>query len=219
MAGRDYLSVFQDSGLTRIHSEAPLATGDEGIEWKSETEIAPWRTYVLQKSTGLLLRRAARGDLNVLMDWIKNGHECMTWAGPKIRFPFTIDSLCEDIQFDSGNVYCLQNARNEIVGLGQIVLVESKHVHLARIIICPELRGKQLGGLLCTALIRKGYSKHGKITMTLRVQKKNSRAIHLYGKLGFTIPQDNEMEESDENSHLMVLRVGGLIPQETDNFL
>jgi hypothetical protein len=45
---RDYQSVFRDSDLKQIHSEAPLATGDEGIDWKSETGIAPWRIYILQ---------------------------------------------------------------------------------------------------------------------------------------------------------------------------
>jgi SAM-dependent methyltransferase len=47
---RDYLSVFKDSGLEQIHSEAPLATGDEGIDWKSETKIPPWRIYVLRRA-------------------------------------------------------------------------------------------------------------------------------------------------------------------------
>jgi SAM-dependent methyltransferase len=46
----DYLSVYQESGVNVIHCEAPLATGDEGIDWKSETRIPPWRIYVLQKA-------------------------------------------------------------------------------------------------------------------------------------------------------------------------
>jgi hypothetical protein len=28
----------------------PLATGDERIDWKSETEIAPWVVYVLGRA-------------------------------------------------------------------------------------------------------------------------------------------------------------------------
>jgi SAM-dependent methyltransferase len=44
----DYQSVYREAGLKMIHSEAPLAKGDEGIEWKCETTIPPWRIYVLQ---------------------------------------------------------------------------------------------------------------------------------------------------------------------------
>lgn len=45
----DYQSVYRESGLDLVHSEAPLARGDEGIEWVNETTIAPWRIYVLQR--------------------------------------------------------------------------------------------------------------------------------------------------------------------------
>lgn len=46
----DYRSVYEDSGLKLVHSEAPLARGGEGIDWKSETRIPPWRIYVLQRA-------------------------------------------------------------------------------------------------------------------------------------------------------------------------
>jgi SAM-dependent methyltransferase len=44
----DYQSVYLDSGLEQVSSVAPLASGDEGIDWVSETKIAPWRIYVLR---------------------------------------------------------------------------------------------------------------------------------------------------------------------------
>ncbi len=44
----DYMEVYTESGLEMIHAEAPLARGDEGIEWISETRIAPWRIYILR---------------------------------------------------------------------------------------------------------------------------------------------------------------------------
>jgi len=44
---QEYQSAYVESGLNLIHCEAPLASGNEGIEWKSETKIAPWRIYIL----------------------------------------------------------------------------------------------------------------------------------------------------------------------------
>jgi SAM-dependent methyltransferase len=45
----DYQSVYRESGLSQVQSMAPLAKGDEGIDWISEMTIASWRIYVLKK--------------------------------------------------------------------------------------------------------------------------------------------------------------------------
>ena len=45
----DYQAVYRESGLIQVQSEAPLAKGNEGVDWINETEIAPWRLYVLKK--------------------------------------------------------------------------------------------------------------------------------------------------------------------------
>jgi len=44
---KDYLRLYEEAGLEVIATERPLATGDEGVEWVSETEIAPWVISVL----------------------------------------------------------------------------------------------------------------------------------------------------------------------------
>jgi len=46
----DYQQLFKDCGLEMVRVDRPLATGDEGIAWKSETSIAPWAIYVLKRS-------------------------------------------------------------------------------------------------------------------------------------------------------------------------
>jgi SAM-dependent methyltransferase len=43
----DYLRVFREAGLEVLHVARPLAVGDEGIAWKSETSVAPWAIYLL----------------------------------------------------------------------------------------------------------------------------------------------------------------------------
>jgi SAM-dependent methyltransferase len=48
---QDYLHLFNESGLEVVCVERPLARGDEGIAWKSETSVAPWAIYLLRQST------------------------------------------------------------------------------------------------------------------------------------------------------------------------
>lgn len=43
-----YRTLFAHAGLTLDRAERPLATGDEGIAWISETRVAPWVIYVLR---------------------------------------------------------------------------------------------------------------------------------------------------------------------------
>lgn len=45
----DYRSVYRDAGLECERIERPLATGDEGISWISETRTAPWAVYLLRR--------------------------------------------------------------------------------------------------------------------------------------------------------------------------
>ena len=44
----DYRSVYRDADLELERIEKPLATGDEGIPWITETVVAPWAIYVLR---------------------------------------------------------------------------------------------------------------------------------------------------------------------------
>lgn len=45
----DYLDLFGKAGLEPIRVERPLAVGDEGVAWKSETSVAPWAIYLLRR--------------------------------------------------------------------------------------------------------------------------------------------------------------------------
>jgi SAM-dependent methyltransferase len=45
-----YLAIYRQSGLAIVEMRKPLAKGDEPYPWISETRIAPWAIYVLQRS-------------------------------------------------------------------------------------------------------------------------------------------------------------------------
>lgn len=46
----DYRDLFSVAGLQLVARDAPLARNDEPYDWVSETSIAPWVIYVVQKS-------------------------------------------------------------------------------------------------------------------------------------------------------------------------
>ncbi len=47
-----YREIYQCAGLKCLSRDLPLARGDEGVEWVSETRIAPWAIYVLAREIG-----------------------------------------------------------------------------------------------------------------------------------------------------------------------
>ena len=45
----DYTNVYSKANLCIIKKSKPVATGEEPYRWVSETQIAPWTIYILQK--------------------------------------------------------------------------------------------------------------------------------------------------------------------------
>ena len=44
----DYRGVYREAGLELERFERPLASGEEGVNWVSETNFSPWSIYVLR---------------------------------------------------------------------------------------------------------------------------------------------------------------------------
>lgn len=53
---KDYREVFQRAGLKVVEKYTPLAREDEPFDWVTETKIAPWAVYVLEKTQKNRLR-------------------------------------------------------------------------------------------------------------------------------------------------------------------
>jgi SAM-dependent methyltransferase len=48
----DYRALFTEAGLVCLRDQRPLARGDEGVPWVSETQVPPWALYVLERTQG-----------------------------------------------------------------------------------------------------------------------------------------------------------------------
>jgi ribosomal protein S18 acetylase RimI-like enzyme len=154
----------------------------------------------------MILRIAENEDLNTLISWIKDKEACKRWAGPRVRFPLTLQSLKKDIEFSEENTFVMVNDAGELLGLGQLLEKENDRIHMARVIVSPLQRGKGFGDLLCRLLIDEGLKWFGKAYFSLNVYSDNTTAVKLYQKLGFKPKPAPSNSISDKDIFYMVLK-------------
>ncbi len=129
------------------------------------------------------LQPATLVDLETVLTWVTTAAALQMWAGPKVTFPPLLEQTWLEIGASEKNTFALLDANEHVCGFGQLLLREPGCVHLARIIVSPAERGKGLGRLLVTELIRAGSELHHPLMFTLNVYKDNApvRFVHFPG--------------------------------------
>jgi len=150
----------------------------------------------------MVLRNATLDDLGIIMDWIEDKHACRLWAGPGFRFPFIWDNFLTDLGYLVHDTFAIVNTLDKPEGIGQIMHRDDR-LHLARILINPDCRGKGYGRLLCQELIKVGKSRYKDKAFSLNVYRHNTVASRLYESLGFKISPDQQ-NVPDPDSVFMV---------------
>ncbi|MGD9182878.1 MAG: GNAT family N-acetyltransferase [Desulfobacterales bacterium] len=145
------------------------------------------------------LRKAKITDLKAIISWIPDKPTCKRWAGPKVRFPLSIESLSKDIGFSANNSYCLIKTE-AIIAFGQLLTKENGYLHLARIIVDPSKRAMGYGRLLCNELLQIAIHR-GCYKISLNVYRNNTSALKLDEKLGF---REIAEKSSKENCHMIM---------------
>ncbi|NYS61248.1 GNAT family N-acetyltransferase [Vreelandella salicampi] len=145
------------------------------------------------------LRRPEQTDYKTIASWISDEKACSRWAGPSVPFPFAAEKLPELLAMEGEASYCLFDSNNDCLGFGQFWPGKQGAVHIGRIIISPEARGRGAGRLLCEKLIAQARQSTGLSTVTLRVYSDNSAARSLYSSLGFSLI------ESESTSDLLFM--------------
>lgn len=149
------------------------------------------------------LRSPSPADYDTIAAWIPDGDACRRWAGPKVPFPFAAADLPTLLPVPGGGSYCLVGDRDAPLGFGQYWPRPGNTIHLLRIIVSPESRGKGLGRELCRQLIGRALAASPAHALTLNVYRENGPAVALYEGLGFTV----DAEKSNENALFMIKRV------------
>lgn len=126
--------------------------------------------------------------LQTLINWFNNEDELKLWAGPSIRFPYTISTFTEDIKIKQLASFALLNDQNDFVGFGQFYN-RLDHCHLGRLVIAPELRGQGVAKTLLELLMNEGKKQLKLDRYSLFVLEHNQNAIKAYKKSGFLVSQ------------------------------
>jgi ribosomal-protein-alanine N-acetyltransferase len=144
--------------------------------------------------TGFLeaaLRPPALRDYEALTSWVPDAVACARWAGPGLRFPFGAKELPDLLAEPRSRSVCLGEPGGAALAFGQYWGKTNGAVHLGRIIVAPQARGRGVGRRFCELLIAAALEDTAAAVVTLRVYRDNAVALRLYSGLGF-VPVDAE---------------------------
>ncbi|MEE4275093.1 MAG: GNAT family N-acetyltransferase [Thermoleophilia bacterium] len=156
-------------------------------------------------------REATPVDLVTAAAWVTTAAECQRWAGPDITFPVEQAALMREAEFGAGRDVALEDDAG-VVAFGQVLPKEGGRMHLARVIVRPDARGRGVGRALVEALLARA-GESGAALVTLNVYRDNTAAIGLYTDLGFRRSRRPGHDTSSSSSVPMELRIGRWRPE------
>ena len=112
---------------------------------------------------------------------------------------------------DGNRLVFVYKINGEFIGEGALVLdtddpdytISGQRVYVSRMIVKKEYRGRGIGSEILEFLINKA-TEMGLSEMTIRVDKDNENALHLYRKYGFTEVLFDGADEDGEYYKLMM---------------
>ena len=146
---------------------------------------------------GWTLRKASSSDIEALLQWFPTFDDVNVWGGPSFRYPFTRDSFFADLYWGEMASFCLFDPANDFVAFGQ-VYDRDERIHLARLVVAPEMRGQGSGKRLVEMLMEAGREVYPRDEVSLFVFRANTPAYECYKSLGFEIqPYPDDMPHAD----------------------
>ena len=130
----------------------------------------------------MLLRSATAHDLLNVAAWITSQRDCEFWAGHALAYPLRLETLSHDISLSPETSFCFAGSR--VLAFGQLIDKGNGRVHLAKIIVYPQMRDGGIGTRFVASLIDKATEQSFAL-IGLNVHPDNHAAINLYKKLAF----------------------------------
>lgn len=121
-----------------------------------------------------------------LTSWFQDEVSLAKWSGPGFRYPFTEDTFFQDLNTEKLASFCLLSEQGEFVAFGQFYN-RLDRIHLARLVVNPDFRGKGVATRLIDHLISQGNKQLQLNSASLFVLSDNLSAITAYEKSGFKI--------------------------------
>ncbi|MCR8715617.1 GNAT family N-acetyltransferase [Stenotrophomonas indicatrix] len=125
----------------------------------------------------------------VVAGWLDSPAATLRWAGPGVPFPLPADAFAAALALPARPGWALLDGDGTCLGFGQYWQTTPGSMHLGRIIVSPQARGRGLGRELMTALCAEALRSSAAVQLTLKVYRDNPAAVALYRDLGFV---DNE---------------------------
>ncbi len=132
------------------------------------------------------LRAVVEADIDTLMQWFPTFEDVNVWGGPSFRYPFTRESFFADIDWGRMASFGLFDAQDSLAAFGQLYDREER-IHLARLVVDPERRGRGIGRRLIEMLMVTGKDLYRRNEYSLFVYRANEPAYRCYRALGFEI--------------------------------
>lgn len=155
----------------------------------------------------LTLISARPTDIERLREWIPDTETCARWSGP--LFPFPLPTHLEAALHQRGEQsFALVDEAQTLVGFGQVVQRGPGWMHLARIIVDPNARGKGYGKALARIIFERALVETAVTRITLYVLRKNGPAVHIYKQLGFQELGNNPGDLNNDETAFLTYTVG-----------
>ena len=132
------------------------------------------------------IAKPTQSDIQTIMSWFSNEEQVRQWGGPTIRYPYTLESLCEDIKLETLASYCLFSPTQQLLAFGQYYLRLGK-CHLGRLVVNPSCRGGGIVSELIDHLCHIGAAELDADEYSLFVFQNNEPAIKAYQRNGFSL--------------------------------
>ncbi|WP_188238443.1 GNAT family N-acetyltransferase [Stenotrophomonas maltophilia] len=131
------------------------------------------------------LQPAQPHDYALIAGWLDSAAATLRWAGPGVPYPLRPEQFEQVLQLRERPGWLLLAESGQRVGFGQAWRAQPGTMHLGRLLVAPQPRGRGLGRGLVQALIEQAFQSDAVERLTLRVYRDNAAAVALYRTLGF----------------------------------
>jgi len=122
-------------------------------------------------------------QLKQVLSWFTTPRELLYWGGPDLTFPPEIQRFKTESRFAKSQSFVLCDGA-QLLAFGQLYN-RLNRIHLGRLVVAPEHRGRGVGEVLIRQLIEQGRQLLGLQDASLFVLSDNVPAMKLYQRLGF----------------------------------
>jgi len=137
-----------------------------------------------------------------LMRQFQSATAVKQWGGEGFRLPLQSKSFLEQLQLPDTQSFALWDQQDKMLAFGQ-VCNRFERIHLARLLVLPQFRGRQLSQSLISGLTAAGLQRWPGREASLFVFRNNHIALRCYQKLGFIPTKQPSTNRSD--LHFMTL--------------